>query len=260
MVKTRTIIRFLRRLGITLIFLPELFTTPFGIALILISRHLSKRLEARQNKRLQEMVKYYLAHTGPFSSDTAGKYIASSSVKLYTRSEEHVIPQQFIGNHSFEINITPSVWQSWHDMRSRTVHYTMDKQRHSLGYKAGDNFKVECGLPNTQSKTKKVIHHMINMESLSQHYEGEDSDAVHSNRARTSDAVDRVMHHSVNKRLLSQCYNTTSIGQTKVNHTTNIALLLHRYEEAMCKIALNALRDNYSYHDLISRGNVIGGY
>jgi hypothetical protein len=63
-------------------------------------------------------------------------------------------------------------------------------------------------------------------------------------------------------RLLSQRYQTGSVGQTKVKcHTINKALLRQRYGSAVSSTTvLNALRDNNFYYDVVSRGNVIGGY
>jgi hypothetical protein len=262
MIKTRTRIKLLRRLGITLIFLPELITTPFGVALVLVARHLAKRREASMNKRLRETVKYYLAHTRHFSDDADGKSSAPGPVKRYAQSEEHMIPRQYTGNRSFEANLAPSVWQSWRDMRGRTVHHTIDMQSLSQRYKAGDSFKVESGWPDTSRRAEKVIHHTINTEWLSRRYEGEDSAVAHSSGARTSGAGERVTHHSVNMRLLSQRYNIGSVGQTKVKyHTINMALLLQRYGSTVSSTkALNALQNNNYYYDVVSRGNVIGGY
>lgn len=260
MIEAKTIIRLLKHLGIVLIALPEPFTTPFGMAFILVSRYLSKRLEAKKNKRLQEIVKYYLAHTRPFSSETAGKYINSSSVKRYTRIEEHVIPQQFIGNHSFEVNINPSIWRSWHGMRRRTAYHTMDRQGLSQHYKANDCSISESSWADTYSRADKVIYHTINVEWLSRRYECQNSAVAHSSWASTSGAMEGVTPYSVNMKVLSQRYNTGIVGQAKVRRTVNIALPLQHYGEAMCKIALKTLKDNYSYYDLISKGNVIGGY
>jgi hypothetical protein len=241
MIRARTHVKFLRRLGIALIFLPELITTPFGVALVLVARHLAKRHEASMNKRLREMVKYYLAHTRRFSGDADGESSAPGSVKRYTRSEEHLIPWQYTGSRSFESNLAPSVWQSWRDMRSRTVHHTIDMQSLSRRYKAGDSFKVESGWPDTTSRAEKVIHHTINMEWLSRRYESEDSAVAHSNWARTSGAGEGVTHHSINMRLLSQRYETGNVGQVEVKyHTINMALLLQRYGSAMYKMALKA--------------------
>ena len=238
-IKSRTHIKLLRRLGIALIALPEPFTTPFGVALVLVSRYLSKRREASRNKRLQETVQYYLAHTRRFSGDADSKSIAPGSVKRYTRSEEHLIPRQYTGNCSFEANPAPSVCQSRRDMQNDTIHHTKDMQSLSGRYKAGDNFKVESGWTNTSSRAEKVIHHTINWESLSLRYESQSSVLAYSNWACTSGAIEGVMQHSVNMGLLSQRYKTGSIGQVQVKyHTLNTALLLQRYGATMYTMAL----------------------
>jgi hypothetical protein len=262
MIGTRTRVKFLRRLGIALIFLPELITTPFGVALVLVARYLSRRREASQNKHLREMVKYYLAHTGHFSGDADGVSSALGSAKRHTQSEEQLIPQQYTGSRSFEANSAPSVRQSMRDVRDGTVHHTLDMQGPSPRYKAGNSFKVESGWFDISHRAENVIHHTINREWLSRRYEGEGSAVAHTNWARTSGAGEGVTHHSINMRLLSQRYNIASIGQTKVKyHTINKALLQQRYGSAVSSTTvLNALRDNNFYYDVVSRGNVIGGY
>jgi hypothetical protein len=185
MIEGRTHIKFLRRLGVTLILSPEFITTPFGVALVLIARYLAKRREASQNNRLREMVKYYLAHTGRFGDDADGQSTVLGSVKHHTQSVERLIPQRYTGRRSFEANLAPSALQNWQDMRGRTIHHTTDMQSLSGRYKAGDSFKVESGWSNTSYKAEKVIHHTINTEWLSQCYEGA-SAVAHSNWARTS--------------------------------------------------------------------------
>jgi hypothetical protein len=214
------------------------------------------------NKRLREMVKYYLAHTGRFSDDADGKSSARGSVKRYTQSEERPIPQQYTGSRSFEANLAPSVWQNWHDMRDRTVHHTMDMQSPSGRYKASDSFKVESGWSDTSRRAEKVIHHTINREWLSRCYEGQSSAVAHSSWARTSGVGEGMMHHSVNMKLPSQRYKTGGVRQTKVRyHTINMALLQQRYGSAVSyTTALAALQNNNYYYDVVSRGNVIGGY
>lgn len=262
MIMARTRVKFLRRLGIALIFLPELITTPFGVALVLVARYLAKRLEARQNKRLREMVKYYLAHTGRFSDDADGKSSAPGSVKRHTQSEERLIPRQYTDSRSFVANLAPSVLQSWRDMRSRTVHHAMDMQSPSGRYQAGGSFKVEPGRSNASPKEEKVIYHTtINMKRLSQRYESQGSAVAHSSWARTSGAGEGVTYHSLNMKLLSQRYQTGGVRQTKVKqHTMNMDLLRQRYGSAVSyTMALRALRNNNFYYDIVSKGNVIGG-
>jgi hypothetical protein len=261
MIKSKTITKLLRRLGVALIVAPEPFTTPFGVALILVARYLSQRREANQNNRLQEMVRYYLAHNGGISGDADGQSSAYGSVERHTQSEEHPILQQYTGSLSFEANLAPSVWQNWQDMRHRTAHYTTDMQSFSGHYKAGDSFKVESGWSDTSSRAEKMIHHTINMERLSQRYEGEGSAVTHSNRARTSGAGKRVTPHFLNMKLLSQRPQTAGVGQTRVTHTINMAPLRQRYGSAVSSMRVhNALRNNNHYYDIVSKGNVIGGY
>jgi len=241
MIKARTSIKLMMRLGIALIASPDPFTTPFGVALVLLSRYLSRRREASRNKRLRETLKYYLARTAHSSGDADSKSSAPGSVKRYTRSEEHPIPSQYASSRSFEANFDSSAWQSWRSMGGRTVHHTMDMQSPSRRCKAGDSFKVESGWSDISSKAEKVIYHTINMEWLSQRYEGQGSTVAHSNWAPTSDTVEGVANHSVNMRLLSQCYKTSGVGQVQVkHHTINMALLGQRYGAAMYKMALKA--------------------
>lgn len=240
MIKTKTSIRLLRRLGIALIALPEPFTTPFGVALVLASRYLSRRLEANRNKRLREMVRYYLAHTTLFSGDADGKSTAPGSVKRHTQSKEHAILGQITGSRSF----------------------ARDIQSPSGRYKAGNSFRVESEWSGTSSRAEKVIHHTINMEWLSRCHEGEGSAVALSNWATTSGAVEGVAHYSANMKVLSQRYKTGGIGQVKVkHHTTNMASLQQRHGSAVSyRRVRNALQNNNYYYDIVSRGNVIGGY
>jgi len=272
MIKAKTSIQFLRHLGIVLIVLPEVITTPFGVVLVLASRYLSRRLEASLNKRLQETLKYYLAHFKRFSDDADGESSAPSRVKRYTQSEKHLISWQYKGSRSFDATPSPLVWQSWRDTRDDIVHHTVDieslsrrygirdgskvepgdshwevtsgstkklmhhsidMQMFSRRYKADDSSKIESDWSDTSSSAEEVIHHTVNMESLSRRYKGNDSTGADSNWVSTSGTVEGVAHHSLHMRLLSQCYETDSVGPVKVRyHTVDMASLLRRYGSA----------------------------
>ena len=272
MIKAKTSIQLLRHLGIVLIVLPEVITTPFGVVLVLTSRYLSRRLEASLNKRLQETLKYYLAHFKRFSDDADGESSAPSRVKRYTQSEEHLISWQYKGSRSFDATPSPLVWQSWRDTRDDIVHHTVDieslsrrygirdgskvepgdshwevtsgstkklmhhsidMQMFSRRYKADDSSKIEPDWSDTSSSAEEVIHHTVNMESLSRRYKGNDSTGADSNWVSTSGTVEGVAHHSLHMRLLSQCYETDSVGPVKVRyHTVDMASLLRRYGSA----------------------------
>jgi len=272
MIKAKTSIQLLRHLGIVLIVLPEVITTPFGVVLVLASRYLSRRLEASLNKRLQETLKYYLAHFKRFSDDADGESSAPSRVKRYTQSEKHLISWQYKGSRSFDATPSPLVWQSWRDTRDDIVHHTVDIEslsrrygirdgskvepgdshwevtsgstkklmHHSIDmqmfshrYKADDSSKIEPDWSDTSSSAEEVIHHTVNMESLSRRYKGNDSTGADSNWVSTSGTVEGVAHHSLHMRLLSQCYETDSVGPVKVRyHTVDMASLLRRYGSA----------------------------
>jgi len=272
MIKAKTSIQLLRHLGIVLIVLPEVITTPFGVVLVLASRYLSRRLEASLNKRLQETLKYYLAHFKRFSDDADGESSAPSRVKRYTQSEKHLISWQYKGSRSFDATPSPLVWQSWRDTRDDIVHHTVDieslsrrygirdgskvepgdshwevtsgstkklmhhsidMQMFSRRYKADDSSKIESDWSDTSSSAEEVIHHTVNMESLSRRYKGNDSTGADSNWVSTSGTVEGVAHHSLHMRLLSQCYETDGVGPVKVRyHTVNMASLLRRYGSA----------------------------
>jgi hypothetical protein len=241
MIKSRTHIKLLKRLGLLLIALPEPFTTPFGVALILVARHLSKKREDSRNKRLQETIQYYLAHTSRFSGDVNGKPSVPSSIKLLNPSKEQAILGTITGSRSLESNAAPSVGQSRRDVERRLVHHTTDTQNPSQHFKAGDSYKIESGWSDTSSRTEKMIHHTINTEWLSQCYEGQSTAMAHSSWANTSGAVEGVMQHSDDEKLLPQRYQIGSAGQASVKyHTINMALLRQRYGAAMYKMALKS--------------------
>ena len=259
MVKDKTTIKLLRRLGITLIALPEPVTTPFGVALLLTSHYLSKRLETRQNDRLRETIGHYLAHTGWFGADADSQPGPAGPVTRYALRQEQAILGQITG--SAEANLAPSVWQSWQDMRHRAARYAADMQTSFGHYGSRSSLKAESGWPDGSGKAEKTAPHAINMRELSQRYEGGGSAVAHSGRVHTSGAGETVTQHSLNMILLSQAAGVGSVSQAKVSrHTINKALLPQHHAPAGCVAVRSALRSNNYYYDLVSQKNVIGGY
>jgi hypothetical protein len=224
MVNTGTYVRLLRHLGIALIFAPEPFTTPFGVAFILAARHLSKRHETSLNNRLRETLQYYLAHTSHFGEYADGESGAPAPVKRRGLSEEHPILGQITGSRSF--GAKSSVRQGGRHIQKGTANHTTD------------------------------------MEWLSRRYESANGAVAYSSWATTSGGVEGLTHHSVNMGLLSQRYGAGSVGNTKAEfRATNIARRRQRYGSAVnCTTVLSALQDNNNYYDMLSRRNVIGGY
>jgi len=224
MVNTGTYVRLLRHLGIALIFAPEPFTTPFGVAFILAARHLSKRHDTSLNNRLRETLQYYLAHTSHFGEYADGESGAPAPVKRRGLSEEHPILGQITGSRSF--GAKSSVRQGGRHIQKGTANHTTD------------------------------------MEWLSRRYESANGAVAHSSWATTSGGVEGLTHHSVNMGLLSQRYGAGSVGKTKAEfRATNIARRRQRYGSAVnCTTVYRALQNNNHYYDMLSRENVIGGY
>ena len=224
MTNTRTYIRLLRHLGIALIFAPEPFTTPFGVASILVARHLSKRHETSLNNRLRETLQYYLAHTSHFGEYADGESGAPAPVKRRGLSEEHPILGQITGSCSF--GAKSSVRQGGRHIQKGTANHTTD------------------------------------MEWLSRRYESATGAVAHSSWATTSDAGEAITHHSIEVGSLPQNCRSGSVGQTKAkSHAVNVAQRRLRYGSAVSYTTVaRALRNNNFNYDISSRRNVIGGY
>jgi hypothetical protein len=254
MANTRTYVRLLRHLGVALIFAPEPFTTPFGVAFILAARHLSRRHEATVNKHLRETVQYYLAHTSHFGDSVDDESGAPGRVKHRDLSEGRPILGQITGSRSVEAS--HSVLDGRHAIQESTAKNTADMQGLPLRCKYGDN------LSDTFTRTQKVIHHTIDLEWLSRRYESASNAVAHSGWTTTSGGPEGVTHHSVNMGLLAQHCGTGDVGQAKAkSHTINMPQLRQRYGSAASNTTVcRALQNNNCYYDMLSRRNVIGGY
>lgn len=254
MVSTRTYVRLLRHLGIALIFAPEPFTTPFGVAFILAARHLSKQHEANVNNHLRQTVRYYLAHSSLLTHDSDGKCGTSGPAKRYGLSEERPILGQITGSRSFEGN--SSVRKARQGMKDGGANPTPEMETLCRRYTCGNS------LCDTSTGTQKVIHHTMDMGWLSRRYESASTAVAHSSWTTASSALEGVTHHSVNMALLSQHYGTGGVGKTKVElHATNTARLRQDRGAAATHTTVHrALQDNNHYYDMLSQRNVIGGY
>jgi hypothetical protein len=223
------------------------------VAFILVARHLSKRHEASVNNKLRETVQYYLAHTGHFGDYTDGASRAPAPSKRPGLSQQPPILGQITGSRTFEAS--HRVRRGKHGMPEDPASHTPDMQSPSPRYKHSD------ARPDTSTGTQNIIRHTIDMEWLSQRYEGAGT-VAHSGWTTTSTVTESVTHHSVNMGLLSGHYGTGSAGQAKAeSRATDIAQLRQRYGSAMSYMtAVNALRNNNRYYDMLSKRNVIGGY
>jgi len=261
MIKTRTSIRILRRVGIALIALPEPFTTPFGVALLLTSRYLSRRVETRQNNRLRETVRYYLAHSGSFD-DVVGDEPAAPSLIGYP-SSEHVIRGTYArGGPGTAVAF--STWRNWQNTRSPAVQQAAHVESRYALPKFGARSKTTGGRPDISAKAEKTVRHTLNVERLSRRYGGADGGTVRSicsNCSQTPGAREGVTHHSINMGLLCERYGTGNISQARLTGgASGRASPVRSRTPAKCGTLGSALRSNNYYYDIVSRKNVIGGY
>lgn len=252
-VSTRTYVRLLKHLGIALIFAPEPFTTPFGVACILAARHLSKRHELNVNNRLRETVRYYLAHSNRSGERVDAESGVPDPVKRPSLCEEFPSLGEITGGRSFEAK--PSVREGRQGARENTSDHSTDMQGPSPHYIYGDGFS------DTSTGTQKVIRHTIDMGWLAQRYEAAGA-VAHSDWTSTSGVMEGVTHHSVNMGILSQRYVTGNVGQAKQKpHTIDTVRLRQRYGGTGSQATVHhALQNNNRYYDISSRKNVIGGF
>lgn len=272
MIKAKTGIKLLRRLGIVLITMPEVITTPFGIALLLTARYLSQKLEAIMYKRLRETLKLYLDLSKPLSDGAEDESKPQKRAKRSTKRVDRVIPWQQKDSRSFGTELVPLILPDWRNTTDDTVrhsvdmnwlsrrygtieglkvepgdsnlettpdgadnltHHSIDMQILSRRFKADDNSKVEADSSDTSVSAEEVIHHTINSEALSRRFKEKDSSEPDSDSANTSDTEKEAVHHPLNRKLVSQRYDTAATLEKTSHHTINMASLLRRYGSAV---------------------------
>ncbi|MFH0768187.1 MAG: hypothetical protein V1932_01300 [Chloroflexota bacterium] len=225
MIKTKTVYKLLRNLGIVLIAMPEPFTTPIGAAITLSAIYLSRRLEISQNKLLRETFKNYLDHHKRFSEDST-----TPGNTRYTQTVESSHPGQYEVSPGFKPNPRPLVRQSSSDTGDNVICHTIDMEWLSRRYKTDDSPKVKPDWTDTSSTAQGVIHHTINMELLSRRYKSEDNAWADSDTSRTSKIAEKTIHHTINIRSLPQWHKTDDAAPVKLEyHAINWLTLLRRY-------------------------------
>ncbi len=225
MIKTKTVYKLLRNLGIVLIAMPEPFTTPIGAAITLSAIYLSRRLEISQNKLLRETFKNYLAHHKRFSEDST-----TPSKARYTQTVESSHPGQYEISPGFKPNPRPLVRQSSPDTGDNVICHTIDIEWLSRRFKSDDSPKVKPDWASMSSTAQGVIHHTINMELLSRRYKSQYNDWADSDVSRTSEIADKTIHHTINVRSLPQLRKTDDTTPAKLEyHAINWVTLLRRY-------------------------------
>ena len=203
MIKAKTSIKLLRSLGFALIALPEPITTPFGVALVLASRFLSKRLEARVNKQLQNTLTNYLIHFNRFSDDADSRSNFPNKVMRDTQTKKPLITWQYHWGGSYKPNYGPLVWQSYHDIPKDIVHHAIDMQMLHRRFGPNDDAGIERDLSNS-SGSGQAIHHTMNMERLYRRFGSNDGSGAGTALSNTSSHEQEAIHHTINNERLSR--------------------------------------------------------
>ncbi|MBI2849438.1 MAG: hypothetical protein HYX80_00160 [Chloroflexi bacterium] len=230
MTTARDTIKFMRRLGIVLITLPEAVTTPFGVALLLGARYLSKRLEANLYERLRGTFQHYLAHTTRRPVHNAGKSGVPGKVERSARSEPRPIPIPVKNNNAKDESL-PLNWQSQRKAPADVVHHAMDWKKFSPHYGTIAGAKLVPSRPASEVKTvrfARLIHHEIDIRKLSRRFRVDDNSAADSGSAVTADEV--LVNHSLSTRFIARHYETANLPPAPPKyHTIDMASLQRRF-------------------------------
>jgi hypothetical protein len=173
MTKSKTHIRLIKHLGIVLIALPEFVTTPLGVALVLLARYLSRKLESSLNRRLRESLTYYLAHFRRFDDGANVKAAVPASVRHYSQAEEQPVSWRYRNTRGFEAKFSPSVQRGSLSSRDNTVYHAIDMEWLTRRYGMRDGVRVEpkdSYFEVTPGRTEKLMPHSINREQLPRRY------------------------------------------------------------------------------------------
>lgn len=170
MIQTRTNVRLLKYLGIGLVALPEPFTTPFGVALLLTAHHLSQELKAGPDNFLLETPDDWFKRS---ADHVVGGPGIPGEVRLYARSAGHLLPWQYEGSRSLEVN-SPLGWQIRYDTKVNVAHHVVDLPMLYRRYGIrSDGSKVKPVNPRPEFSSggnKNLVHHNIDMPMLYRRY------------------------------------------------------------------------------------------
>ena len=204
MIKARTGIKYLRRLGIVLITMPEAITTPIGVALLLTARYLSQKLEATLYKNLRETIKLYLAQSKPLSDESDDKSSAPRRVKRPKKSEERLVPLQYKEDRSLEANQKPLSRHGRRNKDDDTVHHSVDIKWLSFRFGTANSTKNKSGDSAREAapdEADKLSHHNIDRQALSRRFKDEPGD---STPEATPDEAAKLTHHNIDRQALSR--------------------------------------------------------
>jgi len=262
MIKLGILIKILKRSGIALLFAPEPFTTPFGVAFLLAAHYLSRNRDRSLNRRASELVQYYLVHTARVADQAEREPDSPGSLGRYTLEEQQSFAQQYRPGAALAASSAPAGRNGPFAVRSQRAPNTANAA--SVPQRRGtiNSLKARRTLPATSHTGETVVHHTIDIERLSWLYASEATTVAHAGWTGVSRTPEGITYHSINKRALSERCKTAHDKQAAIQqHAIDMLSLLRRYAPPLSATAVpNAIRHNNYYYDIASRPNVIGGY
>ncbi len=242
MVKAKTGITFLKRLGFVLIALPEPFTTPVGVACVIASGYLTRLRETSLNKHLHETLTRYLSHTKNSSAETDNKSHARQKVKPYTRPDDTTVLWQNTGLVPVDTARPSLIKQNRRDAEDKNaIHHNIDTESLARHYPITIDTKVKSKISNSDASPvndEKPVPHTVDTQFLSRRYSIANIQKAKTETSKSDAApveTEKSVHHNVDMQMLGRRYQTTATVNSKtadkpvptgnvVHHTKHISL------------------------------------
>ena len=227
MINAKSSVKLLRRLGIALIAMPEAVTTPIGVALILTSRYLSKKIEADLYKRLHGTFQHYLAHSKRHAKDADTKPDDRKQAKRTARNADRLIPIQ--------AEVKPVAPMAKSSTRSGERLIPVQDKNSIKANPAPSAIQNQ-----TDAEAEAAVHHSIDIKWLARRYEmpgNKNSSALTSDE---EDSQDNLIRHSIDRQKLAGRFNTEMSKTTDSGSTDNSE------RGVMHRITSTPLRDYHS--------------
>jgi hypothetical protein len=145
--------KLLRTFGLGLIALPEPFTTPLGVGLLVVSYLLFREQKADSYYRLQKLVKEYLSSFQP------SRYVSS----VPTRRQPRALLLHPGGGNTHRVGLRGYAWPGQPRTPVKVVHHTLNPDLWRQYWNTDSVRAGFSGYWSAQSAIKaKVVHHSFN--------------------------------------------------------------------------------------------------
>ena len=172
--------RLLKTFGLVLIALPEPFTTPFGVALLLLAHFLFRKHRPDSYNRLRELVRGYLNHFRAYDYNK----VSGGAVIVHTLDRNLALEEATKG-------IAMKPWVNQRTEPREVVFHTLNWNL--LSETTSSEFQDS---PAIQSESSlKVVYHALDYNSLRVRFK----DKLQGYWGVQSSDVDKVVHHNLKR-------------------------------------------------------------